>query len=89
MGKLDLVLKEIEAVFREAPSSSIPEGIAIIGKATDRLGLTAGIMEGNPFSSAIESVRLHNVGGILTTIFKTGRIVIQNRDGKTLLDLQP
>jgi hypothetical protein len=89
MGKLDLVIHEIETIFREKPSSNILEGISVVGKATERLRLTAGIMEGNPLSPATESVRLHNVGGILTTIFRNGRIVIQNREGKTLLDLQP
>jgi len=71
-GKLETVLRGVEAGFGADKPTTALKALETVAKAAAAAGLQPGTLSNGPNGSFI----LQNVGGITTTILKTGEIIV-------------
>ena len=85
-GGLEPVLRSIEGEFATGPPSNLNQALAVVSRATVRIGLARGIRR--PQTTPDEIV-LDNVGGVVTRVRATGEIIVTNKAGQVVLHLIP
>jgi Domain of unknown function (DUF4157) len=84
-GKLETILRSIQAEFEAAPSTTLRQGDQLVSRAAARAGYARGIKT-QPSASEIV---LENVGGVKTRILTSGEIIVTNKAGQVVLRLIP
>lgn len=92
-GKLLPVLQAIEAQAAASAPTTIAQGIQVVEAAATSQGLSAGFLQGGTAAvtaiangTATQAV-LTNAGGIITTVFSTGQIIVTNAQGTVILNI--
>ena len=84
-GKLDGVLRSIQAEFEAAPPKTLKDADQLVSRAASKVGLARGIKTPGPAGEIV----LENVGGVKTVIHPTGEIVVTDKAGQVVLRLVP
>jgi hypothetical protein len=84
-GKLETILRSIQAEFEAAPSTTLKQGLDVVGRGTTRAGYARGIKSQTTPSEIV----LKNVGGVETRILTSGEIIVTDPAGQVVLRLIP
>jgi hypothetical protein len=80
------VLRSIQGEFESARPTNLNDALAVVSRATVRVGLARGIRR--PQTTPDEIV-LDNAGGVVTRVLASGEIIVSNKDGQVVLRLIP
>jgi hypothetical protein len=83
-GKLETILRSIQAEFEAAPPTTLKQGLDVVGRGTAKVGFARGIRSQTTASEIV----LTNPGST-TRVLTTGEIVVSLPGGEVVLRLVP